>query len=190
MGNRGLLVIISGPAGTGKSSVINELFRRRDKLFFSVSATTRAPRKGEVPGESYHFITREKFDEMLAKDEFLEHATYVSNSYGSPRAPVEEKLAEGYDVIMDIEVQGAKQVKEKMPEAITVFLAPPSFEELERRLRGRSTETEETIVKRLQQAQRELPELRRYDYTVVNDQVDRAAGELLTIIEKAKTERN
>lgn len=185
MSERGHVFIVSGPSGSGKSTVLGEVFRRRDRLYFSVSATTRAPRPGETDGVEYFFVTPERFQEMVEQDELLEHAAYAQNSYGTPRGPIEAKLREGFDVIMDIEVQGARQVKARMPEAISVFIAPPSLEELEHRLRGRSTESEDKIALRLETAKTELREAGRYDHVVVNDDWKRAAGELLDIISNA-----
>jgi len=153
-------------------------------MFFSVSATTRKPRPGEVDGREYFFVDREEFQRMLHDGELLEHAEYVGNCYGTPRGPIDEKTSQGCDVILDIEVQGAFQVKAKMPEAVSIFIAPPSIEELEKRLRGRSTETEEKIAGRLETAKRELRLADTYDYKVVNDDVSRAVAELLHIIEK------
>ncbi|MGM9522079.1 MAG: guanylate kinase [Oscillospiraceae bacterium] len=186
--DKGLIFIVSGPSGCGKSTVLHEVFKKRDKLYFSVSATTREPRLGERDGIEYFFLTHEKFKEMLAHDEFLEHAEYAGNSYGTPRGPVEEKLGEGYDVVMDIEVKGAKQVKDKRPDAVSVFIKPPSLEVLEMRLRGRSTETEEKILERLETAKIEIEAAKCYDYIVVNDEVDRAAAELLDIMESSKAQ--
>ncbi|MBQ1767797.1 MAG: guanylate kinase, partial [Oscillospiraceae bacterium] len=168
---RGKLYIVSGPSGCGKSTVLREVFAHRRNIFFSVSATTRGPREGEKDGKDYFFITREEFERLIAEGELLEHAKYVSNYYGTPRKPVEAMLSEGSDVVLDIEVQGAAQVKEKMPEAVSFFIMPPSLEELERRLRGRGTETDEKIRSRLDQAEREMAESGRYDYIVVNDDV-------------------
>lgn len=182
MSETGKLFIVSGPSGSGKSTVLGEVFRRRDKLYFSVSATTRQPRPGERDGVEYFFIDERRFDEMVERDEFLEHARYAKCSYGTPRAPVEEKLNAGIDVILDIEVQGARQVKARMPQAVMVFIAPPSLEELERRLRSRGTESEERIALRLQTAKTELLEAKTYDHVVVNDDYERAASEVLEII--------
>lgn len=182
MNKPGKLFIVSGPSGSGKSTVLSEVFRKRDRLYFSVSATTRPPRPGERDGVEYFFIDEKRFDEMVERDEFLEHARYVKCSYGTPRAPVEEKLNAGIDVILDIEVQGARQVKARMPQAVTVFIAPPSLEELERRLRSRGTESEERIALRLETAKTELAEAGMYDHVVVNDDYERAASEVLEII--------
>jgi guanylate kinase len=182
MNKKGNIYIISGPSGTGKSTVLKEVFAQRENYYFSISATTRSPRPGERDGVEYFFIAKERFQEMIENDEFLEYAQYVENSYGTPRKPIEDKVQSGYDVIMDIEVQGAKQVKEKLPEAISIFIAPPSLEELERRLRGRSTETEETILERLETAKREIEQSTNYDHIVVNDEVSRAANEILSIM--------
>ncbi len=180
--SKGQLYIISGPSGSGKSTVLREVFKRRDRLWFSVSATTREPRPGERDGVDYFFVTREEFDRMAASGELLEHAVYVKNCYGTPRKPVLDRMEQGIDVILDIDVQGAGQVKEKMPDAVTVFIAPPSVEELGRRLRGRSTESEEKIQERLRTAAAELERAKTYDYIVVNDRVERAAEELLAIM--------
>lgn len=183
---KGKLYIISGPSGCGKSTVLREVFRHRRNIFFSVSATTRGPREGEVDGKDYYFVTREEFERMIGADELLEHAQYVSNYYGTPRKPVEAMLSEGNDVVLDIEVQGAGQVKTKMPEAVSLFILPPSLEELERRLRGRGTETEEKIRSRLSQAEREIGQSGSYDYRVVNDDVERAAGEIVQIMRRIR----
>ncbi|MBQ7459994.1 MAG: guanylate kinase [Oscillospiraceae bacterium] len=183
---KGKLYIISGPSGCGKSTVLREVFRHRRNIFFSVSATTRGPREGEVDGKDYYFVTREEFERMIGADELLEHAQYVSNYYGTPRKPVEAMLSEGNDVVLDIEVQGAGQVKTKMPEAVSLFILPPSLEELERRLRGRGTETEEKIRSRLNQAEREIAKSGSYDYRVVNDDVERAAGEIVQIMRRIR----
>jgi guanylate kinase len=182
MSKKGNIYIISGPSGSGKSTVLKEVFAQRENYYFSISATTRSPRPGEQDGVEYFFITKERFQEMIENDEFLEYAQYVENSYGTPRKPVEDKVQSGYDVIMDIEVQGAKQVKEKLPEAISIFIAPPSLEELERRLRGRSTESEEKILGRLETARHELELSVNYDHKVINDEVSRAANEILSIM--------
>lgn len=185
MAERGKLLILSGPSGAGKSTVIAELMKLLggDKLCFSVSATTRAPRPGEIEGKDYFFVSREAFDDMAAKDELLEHAEFVGNCYGTPKAPVVEQMERGNTVVLDIEVQGAAQVKKLMPEAVSVFLMPPSLEELEARLRGRGTESEEKILSRLAQARRDMPLADTYDFKVINDVPQRAAEELRGILD-------
>ena len=179
---RGILIVLSGPSGAGKSTVIAALMRRRADVRFSVSATTREPRPGEVDGKDYYFITREEFRRLVEQDALLEHAEYVGNCYGTPARPVEERLAEGYNVLLDIEVQGAAQVLAKRPDAVSVFFCPPSLAELERRLRGRGTDTEEKIRGRLETARREYARAKDYEYIVVNDDADKAAAELDAII--------
>ena len=178
MKNKGLLVILSGPSGAGKSTVISRLVKLRDDIRFSVSATTRSPRPGEVDGTHYFFKTREEFSRMIEDDAFLEHAEYVGNCYGTPAAPVDENLEAGYNVLLDIEVQGAAQVMARRPDAVSVFLCPPSLEELERRLRGRGTDDEDKIRGRLEAARREYSQLDMYTYIVINDDADKAAAEL------------
>ena len=151
---------------------------RTTAFFYSISATTRAPRPGETDGVQYYFLSKADFEEKIAQNAFLEHARYVDNYYGTLEAPVNEKLDEGYDVILEIEVQGAMQVHEKRPDAVMVFIAPPSFEELAARLRGRGTEDEEKVRKRLETAKEELKSQDKFDYVVVNDEIDRAVREI------------
>ena len=182
MAEKGLLIVMSGPSGAGKSTVIGKLMKIRTDIRFSVSATTRDPRPGEEDGVNYFFRTREEFLRMIDEDAFLEHAEYVGNFYGTPARPVDERLAEGWHVLLDIEVQGAAQVLQKRPDAVSVFLAPPSLGELERRLRGRGTDTEEKIAGRLETARRECALANNYTYIVVNDDADKAARELDAII--------
>lgn len=166
---RGTLLVVSGPAGSGKGTVLGILLQNAEKYVYSVSATTRSPRPGEVDGKHYFFLTKEKFLSLVASDSFLEHAEYVGNYYGTLRSFVEEKLEEGKNVILEIEVQGALQIREKMPEAMLIFLCPPDYATLESRLRGRGTETDEVIKKRLATALEEIQIAAGYDYLVVNE---------------------
>ena len=182
MTDRGKLFVISGPSGAGKSTVVFQAIGQRSDVCFSTSVTTRQPRPGEVDGREYFFVDRERFQEMVENDELLEHAEYVSNFYGTPRAYVEEKLAEGMNVLLDIEIQGARQVNEKVLEAVKIFIVPPSLEELRRRLECRGTETAETIAGRLTRAHQECAEAVFYDYIIVNDDLDTAAKEMDAIL--------
>lgn len=183
---RGALIIVSAPSGCGKSTLLHRLMEKREKLRFSVSATTRPPREGEVDGKDYFFVDHPTFERMIAEDAFLEHAEYVGNRYGTPRAAVEELLDAGYDVYLDIDVQGAMQIKRIRPETLTIFVTPPSLPELENRLRSRGTDSDEVIRSRLETAERELILKDHYDYVVVNDEVDRAAGEISDLIDSYK----
>ena len=180
--HRGKLIVVSGPSGAGKSTVIAKVMERRSDLCFSVSATTRKPRDGEVDGVNYFFVSGVEFDRMIGDDELLEHAEYNRDNYGTPRAYVEEKRRAGMHVLLDIEVQGARQVRERVPEAIKIFIIPPSLQVLEQRLRGRGTETEEQIQRRLARARGEYREADFYDYVVINDNLETAANELNAII--------
>ena len=184
--NKGTLFVVTGPSGAGKGTVLGKVFQQVDKLHFSVSATPRAPREGEVDGVNYHFMTKEQFISLVEQGRFLEHAQYAGNYYGTPMAPVEEKLEQGIDVLLEIEVQGALKVMEKCPEAVSIFIAPPSLEELGNRLRGRGTEAEETIAKRLETAAWECSQMEKYQYIVVNDLVDTAVDKLRSIIIAAR----
>ena len=168
-GKRGVLFVFSGPSGVGKGTLKAKLFEEfADRIAYSVSATTRGPREGEVDGKDYFFITRQEFERRVQNNEFLEHAEFAGNCYGTPRAYVEKLLNSGMNVVLEIDVQGALQVMKSMPECVSVFILPPSFEELEHRLRGRGTETEEKVRERLETAKRELPYAPQYDYQIVN----------------------
>ena len=189
MNKRGKLFVISGPSGAGKSTVIARLLKRLDNTYFSVSATTREPRRGERDGIDYHFVSHDRFREMIEKDELLEWAEYVGNYYGTPAGPVDEKLDAGFDVILDIETKGAAAVMEKRPDAIGIFLFPGSYDILAERLRARSTDSEEVIKNRLAQARRECEKVDMYRYVIINDRVETAADEAVAIMtaEKCRT---
>lgn len=178
---KGMMIVLSGPAGSGKGTVLSHLLKD-DKYRCSVSATTRAPRPGEVNGKNYHFLTREAFVARLARDEMLEYTEYCGNYYGTPQKEAEEMLAAGYNLILEIEVEGAANVKRKYPDAVTIMLLPPSGAVLEARLRGRGTETEEVIQERMAQARKEVAKIGQYDYVVYN--YDNQAAEAAEIIRK------
>ena len=179
----GQLVVVSGPSGSGKSTVIRRLIDRdRHDLVLSVSATTRAPRPGEVNGVDYHFVSPDEFRALLDRDGFLEHAEYNLNRYGTPAEPVYQALAAGRSVILEIEVEGAKQVRETAPTALFVFVRTPSFRALEERLRARGTETESSVLRRLRTARRELAEAHWYDHQVVNDNLDHCVDQFVAIL--------
>ena len=179
---KGTLIVLSGPSGVGKSTVIAELLSERKDIYFSVSFTTRQPRPGEVDGVNYNFVTRPEFERMIRDNELLEYAEYVGNYYGTSLKVIRDRLDQGQDVLLDIEVQGAATVKAKCPEAVLIFILPPSLEELAHRLQARSTDPEDVIVTRLKRAREECSEIGRYDYLVVNDSVIAAVSEIISIL--------
>ena len=181
----GRIFIISAPSGAGKGAVIDKVLELSPEIAYSVSATTRPPRKGEIDGVSYHFVSRERFEKMIADDEFLEYAEYVGEYYGTPKRPIRELTERGKDVILEIEVQGARQIMALVPDALSIFIVTPSLAELERRLRKRGTDSGEKLVSRLHMARQELQNQSMYGRTVVNDDVERAAREILAIIGQA-----
>lgn len=193
MNKRGIIVVLSGPSGVGKGTIRLELMKNPAlRLKYSISMTTRKPRCGEVHGEDYYFVSEEEFNKNLESNNFLEHATFVNNRYGTPKNKVEELLNEGYNVFIEIDVQGAMQLKQNVPEdeRVLIFLLPPSLEELEARIRGRKTEEEKVIQKRLNRAKEELTLQNEYDFCVVNDDIERAAKEISEIILKKSKDIN
>lgn len=192
MKERGILIVVSGFSGAGKGTIMKELLNRYDNYALSVSATTRNPREGEADGREYFFKTVPEFEKMIAKEELIEYARYVNNYYGTPRAYVEEKLSEGRDVILEIEIQGALKVKEKFPETVLLFVMPPSAKVLKERLIGRGTETEDVILSRMKRAGEEAEGMDRYDYLVINDELSACVEEVHQIIrsEHKKSFRN
>ena len=180
--NKGGVFIVSGPSGSGKDTVLAELFRNKPDLLFSISSITRAMRPGEREGDKYNFISREKFEDMIKNDELLEHNIFVGNYYGTPRKPVEAAVSEGKDIIIEVDVNGAAQIRQKLPEAVSIFIMPPSFAELKRRLVGRGTESEELIEKRLDSALGEIKRAAEYDYIIVNDSITAAADDIMSVI--------
>ncbi len=185
---KGLLIVLSGPSGVGKGTIYSKLLEKLPNLTVSVSVTTRHPRAGEIDGVHYYFVTEEKFAEMKDNDELLESAETVGNCYGTPKAPVIEKLECGRDVLLEIDVKGAKQIKKAYPDCVTVFVLPPSAEELKRRLIGRGTETEEQVSRRLALADEEISQSTLFDYKVVNGDIDVAVRDVMNIIKKVKGE--
>lgn len=190
--SKGLLLVVSAPSAGGKGTILKELFQQDPNLRMSVSATTRKPRPGEEHGKHYYFVTREEFQEMVDDGNMLEYAEYVGNCYGTPKGPVERWRADGLDVVLEIEVQGGAQIKCVAPDCVSIFIVPPSMEVLEKRLRDRGTEDEETIQKRLETARKEIPHGKNYDYIVVNDRLEDAVADVRAILrsEKMKSERN
>ncbi len=190
--NRGLLVVLSGPSGSGKGTVLKRAMQKNEQLELSVSVTTRAPREGEIDGVNYYFLTPEAFQNLLAEDGLLEWAEFCGNFYGTPREKIEQRLNEGKDVVLEIEVQGAMKVRAAFPDAVLIFNLPPSFEELKNRLTGRQTEPPEVVEKRLNTAVWEISQAENYGYVIVNDNVEDAANAFLSILssEKCKTARN
>lgn len=185
MGKTGKLFILSGPSGVGKGTVRREVFSHPDlDLKYSVSMTTRPKRKGEVEGVDYFFVSRQQFEDAIKNDQLLEYAEFVGNYYGTPRSYVEKLIKEGHNVMLEIEVEGAKQVLKKWKNPVSIFLFPPTFEDLEKRIRNRHTESEEVLMKRLNKARSEMQMHNYYDYKVINDKVDQAADEIVKIIKQ------
>ena len=183
MNNKGFLIIISGYSGTGKGTVVKRLLEKYDERYaLSISATTREPRDGEIDGREYFFKSKEEFEEMIANEELIEHACYVDNYYGTPKSYVEDRLNEGRNVILEIEIQGALNVKELFPDSVLIFLLPPSVEELEKRLRSRGTETDELVNARLERAVVESESVYNYDYIVINDDIEECVDTINGII--------
>lgn len=184
--DKGILIVVSAPAGCGKDTILAEALAANGNLFYSVSATSRAMRPGETDGVSYHFRTREQFEKMIADGELLEYTEYCGNYYGTPKKAVEDMLAAGKDVILKIEVEGAANVKRIFPDCVMIFILPPSFEELNRRLHKRGTEDEETILRRIETARRELTYAENYDYLIVNGELSKAVGDFLAAVSAEK----
>ncbi len=182
MKRKGILFVMTGASGVGKDTIMQAALSNIDNLYFSISATTREQRKGEVHGKKYYFYSRDDFDKIIEEDGFLEHADYVGDYYGTPLKPIEDALKRGEDVLLELELVGARKVKERLPDAIMIFIAPPTLVELERRLRGRATDSEAKIQKRLARARKEIEAVREFDYVIVNDMLGKAVKEFTSII--------
>ncbi len=189
---KGRVYIISGPSGSGKDTLLKGVFESVPQIKFSISSITRDMRPGEVEGEKYNFITRERFEQMLANDELLEHNVFLGNYYGTPKAPVINSIENGQDIFIEVDVNGAAQIRQKMPEAVSIFIMPPSLEILKSRLCGRGTDSVEVIEKRLTEALREIERATEYDYVVVNDNLQVAINDIVTImsVDRFKIDRN
>lgn len=185
---RGKLVVYSGSSGVGKGTIMEHLLKEFPELKFSVSATTRAPRPGEIHGVHYFFVSHKEFDRMIEEDGFLEHETFCGNKYGTPKKAVEDMLSQGVNVILEIEVKGGTNVIRRFPECVSIFILPPSIEELERRLRKRGTEDEETIIKRVSEAREEIKSAPLYKYNVINGELEVAIDEVVSILKKEFSE--
>lgn len=188
--HKGLLFVVSAPAGCGKDTILEQVLAQTENVGYSVSATTRAPRPGEVDGTHYHFLTRERFEKMISEGAVLEYTEYCGNYYGTPKKAVEDMLAEGKDVILKIEVEGAMNIRKLFPDCCLVFILPPSMSELERRLRKRGTEDEPTILRRTAQAREEIDIAVNYDYFVVNDALEDAVADLIAVIRAEKCRKD
>ncbi len=188
---KGSLIVLSGPSGAGKGTICNEVLNNNKNVWLSISCTSRKPRNGEIDGVNYYFLSKDEFESKIENNGFLEYAIYNDNYYGTPRDKIKEKLDQGIDVILEIEVQGALKVKELVKEAIFIFILPPSMEELKARLKNRGTETEEKILKRFKTAYNEINEINKYNYVVVNDKIDSAVSKINAILlaEKCRVDR-
>ena len=189
--NKGSVLIVSGPSGSGKDTILKKVFEAMPEIKFSISSITRAMRPGEVEGEKYNFISREAFEKMLENDMMLEHNVFVGNYYGTPRGPVDSVLENGGEIIIEVDVNGAANIRKKLSETVSIFIMPPSFEVLKNRLSGRGTDSAENVEKRMNEALCEIARADEYDYIVVNDELDKAVDDVITIIKnlRLKTER-
>nr|WP_207635556.1 guanylate kinase [Ruminiclostridium cellulolyticum] len=192
MQQKGLLVVVSGPSGTGKGTVCKKLLSQRDNVRYSVSATTRKPREGEIEGQSYFFVSESKFLDMIKNDALIEWDKYCDNYYGTPKSYVDSSMESGMDIILEITVEGALEIKQKYPDSVLIFILPPSFEELRRRIECRATECTDVIEKRLQKAASEIKYVSKYDYLILNDSVDEAVMNIEKVLdsERLKPSRN
>lgn len=189
--DKGTLIVISAPSGAGKGTVISKLLEKENNLWLSISATSRAPRDNDKEGVTYYFYTKEEFEKKINEGYFLEYAEYAGNYYGTPKKFIQEKLDKGIDVILEIEIQGAMQIKKLIPEALFIFIMPPTLEELKRRLVGRNTDSKEKIIERFKIAYKEINEVSKYNYVVVNDEVENAVNKISSIMtaEKCRVDR-
>ena len=188
--SKGTVFVISGPSGSGKDTILSKIFEKRTDLYFSISSITRNMRPGEIQDQKYHFISKAEFEKGLENGEFLEYNKYLENYYGTPKAPIEKHIALGDDVLIEVDVNGAAKIKEKLPDAVLIFIMPPSFEELYKRLSGRGTETKEQIDGRMSAALMEISKASGYDYIVVNDKIEDATNDVLSIMRTYRLKLN